>query len=293
MKADNVQSKREILTALIELMLIKSTPVCALTAALGVATTGILDPKSITMVALIFGTLMGGFFSLDSVKDIEADKINKPDRPIPSGRLSIKQAESFVVILFSLSVLFIITLYASTSSLQTLLLAFLGLVLAISYTLPPTLSRIPLLSNAILASLFTIFPLLTGWTLFKPLNQAPFFIIGALFFLAWGDIEDFEDVEGDEFVGIKTLPILIGIKKAAVVFSLIVSLSLIIGVYAFLTDFKSYWLISLPQQFTMGFLILQLIKTQEKNDIFRIHYLCQILSISTGLTLLIGYILLG
>ena len=67
-------------------------------------------------------------------------------------------------------------------------------------------------------------------------------VIGTLFFLAWGDIEDFEDIEGDEFTGIKTLPILIGMKKAAIIFSLISSISVAIGVYAFLTSYKFYWL---------------------------------------------------
>lgn len=291
LKPNKVQSRSERPRALIEFMLIKSTPICALAAAFGVIITRVFDPMSIITNALIFGTLMGGFFGLDSIRDIEADRIYKPDRPIPSGRLSRKQGSRFVITLFSLSALLSIALYVSRVSLQTLLLAILSLTLAILYTLPPTLSRIPLLSNAVLASLFTLFPLLTGWTVFKPLNQAPVLIIVALFFLAWGDIEDFEDIEADKFAGTKTLPILLGVKNAAVFFSLISFVSVVIGVYAFLIYLKIYWLISLPQQLAIVLITLQLTRRHEKPDVLRIHYICQILSISIGLTLLIGYIL--
>lgn len=293
LKSNAFQSRGSRLKALIELILLKSTSICALTAAFGVVMTGVFDPLSITLIALIFGTLMGGFFSLDSVKDIEADKINKPNRPLPSGRLSKSQAKIFVITLFSLNVLLTLVLYVFKPSLQTVILSILSLTLAISYSLPPTLSRIPLLSNAVLASLFTIFPILAGWTLFNPFERAPFSIIGALFFVAWGDIEDLEDIEGDKLMGIKTIPIWMGARKAAFTFSFIVFISILIGVHDFLVHQKLYWVVSLPQQFAIALITLWLIRRTEKSDIYRIHHICEILAVSTGLTLLVGYTLLS
>lgn len=286
----NIQNKTGRLRVLVEFMLVKSTPICALSAALGVIITQVIEPFSIITSALIFGTLMGGFFGLDSIRDIEPDSKYKPNRPIPSGRLSKKEGWIFVIILFSISSLLSITLYLFQASLQTVLLAFLSLTLAIIYSLPPTLSRIPLLSNIVLASLFTLLPLLTGWTIFRPLEQAPFFIITALFFLALGDIEDFVDIDADKFAGTKTLPISLGIRRAGAFFSLISFISVVIGAYDFLTSFKIYWLFSLPQQLTLVLLTMQLTR-KEKPDVLRLHKIGQVLSISIALTLLLGYII--
>lgn len=288
-----VQRWRDRLKALSELMLLKSSAICALSAVFGVVMTRVFDHFSLVMISLIYGALMGGFFSLDCLKDIEADKIDKPGRPLPSGRLNETQALRFIIVLFMLSALFLTVLFIFRPSLQTLILTVLGLILAILYSIPPGLSRIPLLSHAIIASLFTIFPLLSGWGLFKPLGLAPFHIIGALFFLAWGDIEDLEDVEVDRIVGIKTLPVIIGFRRAALISSLINFLSVLIGIYDFFVHHRLYWLISLPLQLSAVLLILQLTRVDMKLDVHRIRRICNALYVSTGIILTAGYVFLS
>ncbi len=52
------------------------------------------------LAALAVFLISGGGNAINDFVDIESDRINRPDRPIPSGRISSRSAFSFTIILF-------------------------------------------------------------------------------------------------------------------------------------------------------------------------------------------------
>ena len=80
--------------------------------AAGIAIAGYLIPEMwntqiVTQILLlIIATigLYGGGIIFNDIFDIEQDKINRPDRVIPSGRISISTAKIFGIILFSIGI---------------------------------------------------------------------------------------------------------------------------------------------------------------------------------------------
>ena len=57
-------------------------------------------PSSIPWLQLVLGFFTGFFvcaysMSVNDVYDLEVDRVNRPDRPIPSGRISVRQASTF------------------------------------------------------------------------------------------------------------------------------------------------------------------------------------------------------
>ncbi len=69
----------------------------------------IADGWNVEMAALIFLTVFlftGAGNTINDYYDIEIDKINRPDRPIPSGRLSPKEALALSITLFALGLIF-------------------------------------------------------------------------------------------------------------------------------------------------------------------------------------------
>ncbi|MEX0313954.1 MAG: UbiA family prenyltransferase, partial [Allomuricauda sp.] len=61
----------------------------------------------LNVILLVFSTscLYGGGIVFNDVFDIEHDKIHRPERVIPSGRVSLKSASLYGAILFSLGIL--------------------------------------------------------------------------------------------------------------------------------------------------------------------------------------------
>jgi len=54
----------------------------------------------LTIICATFITAAGN--ALNDMCDIEIDRINKPNRPLPSGKISIKNAKRFMIIMFIL-----------------------------------------------------------------------------------------------------------------------------------------------------------------------------------------------
>ena len=65
------------------------------------------EPASVHAVllhALSVAAFMAGWNTLNDVNDLEADRINRPNRPIPSGRVSLESARHFGLLMMGVSV---------------------------------------------------------------------------------------------------------------------------------------------------------------------------------------------
>lgn len=176
-----------------------------------------LTPWTATRIAL--GTLMAAVLNaasntLNQVTDLEADRINKPDRPVPSGRVTAPEAIRLAGWLYVAA--FVL---ASLVGPQCTLLAGTAAVLTVLYSAPPfRLKAVPFLANVVIAVPRGVLLKVAGWACVRDFGRIEPWAIGAvfgLFLLGATTTKDFADIRGDRAAGFRTLPVLLGTRRAA------------------------------------------------------------------------------
>ena len=170
---------------------------------------------------LLTGPLMAGYTqTLNDFYDKEIDAINEPYRPIPSGAISIPQVvtQILVLLLSGVGISYILDLWAGHDFPIITILCLFGAFLAYIYSAPPLkLKQNGWLGNYALGSSYIALPWWTGHALFGELNLT--IVILTLFYsfagLGIAVVNDFKSVEGDEKLGLKSLPVMFGIGTAA------------------------------------------------------------------------------
>ena len=169
---------------------------------------------------LMSGPLLAGYTqTINDFFDREIDDINEPNRPIPSGKISIKEVkiQIWVLLIAGLVVSFLLDLYAKHSFPSVFLLALGGSFISYIYSAPPLkLKQNGWLGNYALGASYIALPWWAGQALFGKLT-----IVTALLTLAYSlsglgiaVINDFKSVEGDSKLGLNSLPVIFGIKNA-------------------------------------------------------------------------------
>ena len=170
---------------------------------------------------LMSGPLLAGYTqTINDFFDKEIDAINEPNRPIPSGKISIKDVkiQIWVLLIAGLIVAFLLDLYAKHNFPSVLLLALGGCFVSYIYSAPPLkLKQNGWLGNYALGASYIALPWWAGQALFGKLT-----IVTALLTLAYSlsglgiaVINDFKSVEGDSKLGLNSLPVVFGIKNAS------------------------------------------------------------------------------
>ena len=167
------------------------------------------------------GPLLTGYTqTINDFFDKEIDAINEPNRPIPSGKISIKEVkiQIWVLLISGLIVAFLLDLYAKHTFPSVLLLALGGSFVSYIYSAPPLkLKQNGWLGNYALGASYIALPWWAGQALFGKLT-----LVTALLTLAYSIsglgiavINDFKSVEGDSKLGLTSLPVVFGIKNAS------------------------------------------------------------------------------
>lgn len=190
----------------------------------GVTALGAGTPVAVTpsrILDILLGTVMAAVLNsasnaINQIYDVEVDRVNKPGRPIPSGRLSMREAGWVTFILYVLALVI-----AWIVNLECLLIAAAAAFFTIIYSVPPIRTK----ANAILANLTIAIPRglllkVAGWSSARSVLDAhgeAWFIgmIFGLFLLGASTTKDFADMKGDLAGGCITLPIKYGPRKAA------------------------------------------------------------------------------
>ena len=166
-------------------------------------------PVSLACVAAATFTAAGN--ALNDYVDRDLDRVAHPERPIPSGRLSPKDAYLYSVAMFLISALFAVILAFIKP--MTLLVYVPVLVFMLSYELKLRLKYYGPIGNVLIA-------MLVGATFsYGALASRPSvlaFMLTLYAFLAnWTReiVKDLEDIEGDRAAGRRTLPMIIGEKR--------------------------------------------------------------------------------
>jgi len=170
---------------------------------------------------LLAGPLMAGYTqTLNDFYDREIDAINEPYRPIPSGAISIPQVvtQILVLLLVGVGLSYLLDLSVGHDFPIITMLCLFGAFLAYIYSAPPLkLKQNGWLGNYALGSSYIALPWWTGHALFGELNLT--IVILTLFYsfagLGIAVVNDFKSVEGDEKLGLKSLPVMFGIGTAA------------------------------------------------------------------------------
>lgn len=150
---------------------------------------------------------------LNQVCDLAIDRVNKPGRVLPEGRLSVRAAVALSALLYAVSLG-----AAATINLSCLALFALAAIATVIYSVPPMRTkRFGWWANVTIAVPRGVLLKVAGWSVTKPIFETEAWLIGGVFglFLLGGmTSKDFADVEGDRADGCRTLPIIHGREKA-------------------------------------------------------------------------------
>ncbi|RMF27949.1 MAG: chlorophyll synthase ChlG [Cyanobacteria bacterium J083] len=170
---------------------------------------------------LLSGPLMTGYTqTLNDFYDREIDAINEPYRPIPSGAISIPQVITQIIVLLvaAIALAYVLDLSAGHDFPVLTCLTIGGAFVAYIYSAPPLkLKQNGWLGNYALGASYIALPWWAGHALFGELNWkiVVLTLIYSMAGLGIAVVNDFKSVEGDRALGLKSLPVMFGVEKAA------------------------------------------------------------------------------
>ncbi|RKU28624.1 hypothetical protein C6497_07635 [Candidatus Poribacteria bacterium] len=153
------------------------------------------------LVSIAALLLLSAGNAINDYCDYTTDKINKPNRPIPSGRIKRINALIFALILMSIGVL--IGLYINLYAFYISILVTLLLILYAIW-----LKRTPFIGNIVVSSLTAITFISGGVAIGTIKGTMIPAIFAFLYTTAREIVKDIEDMEGDQETQVRTLAII-------------------------------------------------------------------------------------
>lgn len=175
----------------------------------------LLPPVLGAVMAAVLNVASNG---LNQIFDLDIDRVNKPKRPLPSGRLSI--AEAWAVTMISFGVAFVLAWFVAPAGRHEcfwMVVAAAGITTL--YSVPPfRTKRLGIWANVTIAIPRGVLLKVAGWSSVKTaVGLEPWYLgtIFGLFLLGATTTKDFADMEGDRRGGCRTLPLQFGVTRAA------------------------------------------------------------------------------
>ena len=182
------------------------------------------EPWSPALLAYpLIGSLMAAVLNsasnaLNQIYDLEIDRINKPKRPLPSGRVTLRQAWTFTWINYAVA-WWLAWLVVPGGRRECFWIVVIATVITFLYSAPPfRTKRLGIWANVTIAIPRGVLLKVAGWSAVKTIaGVEPWYIGGifGLFLLGASTTKDFADIEGDRRGGCRTLPIQYGVTRAA------------------------------------------------------------------------------
>ncbi len=193
-------------------------------------------PATDTMkVFLVVYLITGAGNAINDYYDVGIDRINKPERPIPSGQIGVTKALHFSILLFVSGTGLAMSINPICGA-----IALFNSLLLIYYA--SKLKKMALVGNLAVGYL-TGSTFLFGGAVFYNyggiLGVSVLFLLATLATMAREIVKDIEDLEGDSKEGASTLPIILGAKKAAYIASFIGIVAVLSSPVPYLQSFMS------------------------------------------------------
>ncbi len=156
---------------------------------------------------------------LNQITDLENDRINKPERMLPSGRVTVLSAALFSTVLYAAALL-LAWLASPGGSHECFWLALAAAVFTYLYSARPFRTK----RHWFGANLTIAIPRgwllkVAGWSCIAPIatDVEPWYIglVFFLFLLGAASTKDFSDMEGDRAAGCITMPVRFGVRRAS------------------------------------------------------------------------------
>lgn len=178
-------------------------------------------PVILAMIAVFFETAAGNV--INDYFDYNIDLINKPERPIPSGRISLKNGRNYAYFLFLAGTIcgFLIS-YLTNNWIPFIIVLIADIIL---YLYAYKLKSTPLIGNLAVGFMTGFGFVFGGYTINNPNIVMISLYLGFFAFVMTTARElakDIEDIEGDKSDGARTLPILIGAKIPAILSAILI-----------------------------------------------------------------------
>lgn len=206
----------------------------ALGFASGAATAAGAFPREAWRIGLIVYPLIGMTMAavlnaasnaLNQIYDREIDAVNKPKRPLPSGRLPLREAWMFTIAAYAVALALAWFVEPGASAApgsgrhECFWIVVAAALITIIYSVPPfRTKRFGIWANVTIAIPRGVLLKVAGWSSVKTIFGLEPWYIGAifgLFLLGASTTKDFADMEGDARGGCRTLPIMYGVRRAA------------------------------------------------------------------------------
>lgn len=183
------------------------------------------ETKSIVISLLVVALVAAGGYAINDVYDIDIDRINKPDRPLPSGKISVRNAKILAyttMVLGCILSIFLGYIQFSIAVITTILLIFYA----------KTLKREGLPGNLVVALTTALSIFYGGLAYFQgywlekvivPTFYSFLLTLGREF------IKGIEDYEGDKAFNVKTLATTLGIERTWTIARIVLILMLVIS----------------------------------------------------------------
>ncbi len=244
---------------------------------------------------LVFATICiaAAGYVINDVYDVEADKINKPEKRVIGKKISEKAANNLFIILnvtgvsmgFYLANLIghpgFSAIFIFTSALLYLYASYLKQIIVVGNILISLLVALVIL----LPGLFDLLPAITAENrgiqslLFSLLLDYAFFAF--LINLLREMVKDQEDIRGDYNTGIRSLPIVLGVErtsKAIFALALIPFMAIIYYLYMYL--FENTVAVLYTLLFILGpllYFLVQITSAEKKKDFSRLSLILKII----------------
>ncbi|MBF0585805.1 UbiA family prenyltransferase [Prosthecochloris sp. N3] len=206
----------------------------------GAMQASVQDYLFLLLLFLMYGPLGTGFSqTINDYYDLELDRINEPTRPIPSGRLTEKEAllNSIVVCLLALGTgIFLALSVGGTRGMIIISSIIAGLVVAYIYSAPPLKLKKNILTSAPAVGFsYSFITFLSANAVFSEIRPEAIWLAVLNFFMAIALIimNDFKSAKGDEESGLKSLTVMIGAKNTFLVAFAIIDI--VFALFAWLT----------------------------------------------------------
>jgi geranylgeranylglycerol-phosphate geranylgeranyltransferase len=217
---------------------------------------------------LLFGaitafTLTGAAMAVNDYYDFDIDKINEPNRPIPSGQVSLKASlvTTAVLTLIGLSSALIIHIFC-------LLFATVAWIIMVTYT---TIGKRAGFPGNLLVSACVAAPFLFGSIVATNMITINILLFASMAFLSNTGREiakGIVDIEGDSQHKIKTLAVVFGRKKAALAAAIFFISAVCLSTTPLILNIISIWFIPFVLVTDVGLLwcSFSLLKNPEREN---------------------------